>query len=249
MEPSGKGSLLYYGNYNNLPSFYHMSPSTSSALVEVLTTLLPFALGFGLCKLICRHVKQLARHPRLKGWMGEQSVVLSLRRLNPEIYRVFHDLYLPRPDGKGSTQVDHVVVSEYGIFVIETKNLGGCIFGSESDTSWTQVFTQQKHTFQNPLHQNALHIHALQKYLGLGRDKFHSVIFFRGKCSFRTPRPESVILRGLLNHLLSHREIHLHPAEARRAQDALTVLVESTNRSVASREHRLGLEQLHPKTL
>jgi len=61
----------------------------------------------------------------------------GLRNFDPSRYRHFHGLYLPRPDGKGTTQIDHIVVSRYGIFVIETKNYRGWIFGSEKQRDWT----------------------------------------------------------------------------------------------------------------
>ncbi len=53
------------------------------------------------------------------------------------------------------TQLDHVVVSRFGVFVIETKNYRGWIFGSEKQPQWTQQIYRQKNRFQNPLHQNA----------------------------------------------------------------------------------------------
>src|SRR5206468_3484784 len=67
--------------------------------------------------------------PAVKGWIGELLLHLRLRiGLDRSRYRLFHNLILPTPDG--TTQVDHVVVSTHGIFVIETKNYGGWIFGS-----------------------------------------------------------------------------------------------------------------------
>ena len=59
---------------------------------------------------------------RMKGKWGERRVQTTIgRRLNYRTYPSLHDLTLPTPDG--TTQVDHVVVSRFGIFVIETKNL------------------------------------------------------------------------------------------------------------------------------
>jgi len=63
---------------------------------------------------------------------------MTLNKLDRKQYAVFHDLYLPRPDGKGTAQIDHVVVSPFGIFVIETKNMAGWIFGDERSRQWTQ---------------------------------------------------------------------------------------------------------------
>lgn len=70
--------------------------------------------------------KRFWRSAKVKGRVGEAIVSVGfLNRLDPKTHRVFHDLVIPRPDGKGTTQIDHVVVSLFGIFVIETKNYQG----------------------------------------------------------------------------------------------------------------------------
>ena len=69
---------------------------------------------------------KILRRPRIKGRIGEAAVSREIRKkLDPKLYRIFHDLYLPRPDGKGTTQIDHAAISPFGIFVIETKNMTG----------------------------------------------------------------------------------------------------------------------------
>ncbi|WP_350617509.1 nuclease-related domain-containing protein, partial [Pseudomonas sp. HY7a-MNA-CIBAN-0227] len=78
-----------------------------------------------------------------------------------------NNVTLPLPNG-GSTQIDHVIVSIYGIFVIETKNYKGWIFGNEKQRQWTQAFPNgRKYKFQNPLRQNYLHIKTLADLLEL----------------------------------------------------------------------------------
>ena len=62
---------------------------------------------------------------------GEGCVAQRLAKLPPEDYKTVNDVMLPTVDG-ATTQVDHVVVSRYGIFVIETKDYGGWIFGGEN---------------------------------------------------------------------------------------------------------------------
>ena len=64
-----------------------------------------------------------------------------------------HNVILPGRDG--TTQIDHVVVSIYGLFVIETKNMDGWIFGSAEQRTWRQQFFKKKFKFQNPLRQNS----------------------------------------------------------------------------------------------
>ena len=93
-------------------------------------------------------LRRFLRRPKVKGRIGETIVsVGALKRLDPKIYRVFNDVVLPRPDGKGTTQIDHVVVSPFGIFVIETKNYGGWIFGDEDSRYWTQTIYGKKSRF------------------------------------------------------------------------------------------------------
>lgn len=85
-------------------------------------------------------VKNLSRNPVFKGWVGEkQAQVFALNKLDQEQHHTLNDIYLPRPDGKGTTQLDHVVVSRFGIFVIETKNYDNWIFGGEKQRQWTHA--------------------------------------------------------------------------------------------------------------
>ncbi|MBC2724269.1 NERD domain-containing protein [Desulfosporosinus sp.] len=101
--------------------------------------------------------------PKIKGIIGEKTISAFLTRLDPTKYKVINDLML-RVDGKTS-QIDHVVVSNYGIFVIETKNYKGWIYGDEYGESWTQVIYKRKEKFFNPIRQNYGHIQALKQNL------------------------------------------------------------------------------------
>ena len=64
--------------------------------------------------------------------------------------------------GEGTTQIDHVLVADTGIFVIETKHYSGWIFGEPHGDRWTQVIYRKKSRFQNPIRQNFGHVKALQ---------------------------------------------------------------------------------------
>lgn len=116
-------------------------------------------------------------HSTVKGHQGEEIVTDILNRLGREKYSIYDDLYVPTQDGK-STQIDHIVTSPYGIFVIETKNYSGWIFGNEKSRYWTQVIYQRKDRFFNPVWQNAGHIKALKNYLHLEKSLFTSIIAF-----------------------------------------------------------------------
>ncbi len=182
---------------------------------------------------------------RFKGWFGERAVSRGLSRLDATTYHTFHDLYLPRPDGQGSTQLDHVVVSRFGVFVIETKNYRGWIFGSEKQPQWTQQIYRQKNRFQNPLHQNNLHVRALAERLGLPRAAFHSLVFFIGDSQFKTPMPSNVLNKGLTSWILQHQDVHLDPTAHEKALAILNEIHRTTDRKAAARQHLIDLKTRH----
>lgn len=96
--------------------------------------------------------------------------------------------------GTGTTQIDHVLVSRYGVFVIETKDYKGWIFGSPNDPQWTQVLHRRKFRFQNPIVQNRRHVKAVEDVLDfLSPDSVISVVAFVGDAEFKTPMPECVL--------------------------------------------------------
>ena len=82
-----------------------------------------------------------------EGWFGERKTQFNLWfSLNKELYHRFHDIIIPSDNG--TTQVDHVLVSPFGLFIVETKNLKGWIFGSEEKPKWTQVVYKNKYSFE-----------------------------------------------------------------------------------------------------
>jgi predicted RNA-binding Zn-ribbon protein involved in translation (DUF1610 family) len=129
---------------------------------------------------------------RLKGMAGECVVNLNARLfLDKEKYHPIKHVTLPTEGG--STQIDHIIVSIYGIFVIETKNMRGGIFGSATEKSWTQSIGQHSRKFQNPLHQNYKHVKTLESLLGLNSQQLFSVVVFIGNGRFKTNMPKNVM--------------------------------------------------------
>lgn len=154
----------------------------------------------------------LVKSPWFKGMIGEWFINLSIRLfLDQREYHLLKDVTLPIP--QGSTQIDHVIVSRFGIFVIETKNMKGWIFGNPAHKSWTQQIYRRKHSFQNPLHQNHLHMMTLKSLLGVADHQLHSVIYFIGDCTFKTPMPENVLRRGFITYVRSKTTRVLDPGE------------------------------------
>ena len=126
-----------------------------------------------------------------KGIIGEFLVNTSSKiKLDKDKYHLIKNVTLPTEDG--TTQIDHIIVSEYGIFVVETKNMKGWILGDEKQRYWTQKIYKNTNKFQNPLHQNYKHIKTIQNALGIDQDKIFSVIVFAGDSEFKTKMPENV---------------------------------------------------------
>ena len=137
----------------------------------------------------------LIKLPWYKGLVGEWIVNVSAKLLlNKKRYRLIKNVTLPTENG--TTQIDHIIVSEFGVFVIETKNMKGWIFGNQNQKMWTQKIYNHSNTFQNPLHQNYKHVKTLQSLLDLNDQQLHSLIVFVGNSKFKTKMPDNVTQGG-----------------------------------------------------
>lgn len=153
-----------------------------------------------------------------KGVLGETVINVAMwLKLDKETYHRLNNVTLPLSNG-GSTQIDHVIVSKYGIFVIETKNYKGWIYGNEKQRQWTQAFANgSKFKFQNPLRQNYLHIKTLADLLTLDMSYFHSMITFIGECELKTrdELPEQVLTGGMAPYVKKKQEVLLTDEEVK----------------------------------
>lgn len=182
-----------------------------------------------------------------KGFLGETVINVAMwLKLEKDVYHRLNGITLPRANG-GSTQIDHIIVSIYGIFVIETKNYKGWIYGSENQRQWTQVFPNgSKFKFQNPLRQNYLHIKTLADLLGLELSYFHSMIAFIGECELKTrdELPEHVLTSGMVSYVKQKQDEIL-------TEDEVKSIVEQINSNRFSkswrtnREHKAYLKDKH----
>jgi len=153
-----------------------------------------------------------------KGKLGEFKVNLGTSlHLDRQVYRLIKNVTLP-VGTTDTTQIDHLVVSPYGIFVIETKNMKGWIFGQPDHAQWAQVIYQFKRRFQNPIRQNYMHVKAVRDLLGLTPDHVHSVVVFVSTCTFKTPMPIEVVhgVSGLVAFIQAKRAIVFTEDEVRR---------------------------------
>lgn len=85
------------------------------------------------------------------------------------------------PTDSGTTQIDHLIFSPFGIFVMELKNMKGKIYGKANETQWTQFFSKTKtFKFQNPLRQNYKHVKIVEAIIGAPPESFRSIVIFTG---------------------------------------------------------------------
>ena len=115
---------------------------------------------------------------KIKGEIGEKKIADILKTLPRKHYKIINDVFLKRKDGSTS-QIDHIIVSTYGIFVIETKNYNGLITGKDNSEEWIQHLSKKdSYPFYSPTRQNYGHIKALKESLRLPENIFISIVVF-----------------------------------------------------------------------
>ena len=125
----------------------------------------------------------------IKGIYGEYSCFSQLKGFEQTGARFIANVYVPK-NGTETTEIDLVMICQYGLFVIESKNFGGWIFGDENQTNWTQTLpnrwtgTQKQH-FYNPIKQNRGHIKHLCNYLS-ECIPIYSIIVFSDDCTLKS---------------------------------------------------------------
>jgi restriction system protein len=155
-----------------------------------------------------------------KGWVGEMRGTLAAKiRLDSKVYRSINNVTIPTANG--TTQIDHVIVSRHGIFVVETKNIKGWIYGGEKQAQWTQVLYGKKYRFQNPLLQNYRHTKTLAEFLGIEHSKIHSLVMFWSECEFKTPMPSNVLDRGYSAYIKNKTEVFFTDEEVDQIYEAI----------------------------
>jgi restriction system protein len=162
------------------------------------------------------------KSPWFKGIVGEFMVNTAARLFLPkDEYHLIKDVTLQTEDG--TTQIDHIIVSRYGLFVIEIKNMKGWIFGSANQKTWSQKIYKHTNKFQNPLHQNYKHIKTLEALLAIPASAFHSLVVFVGDSTFKTDMPDNVTYAGgYIRHIKSRREVLLSQTDV----EAVIALIE-----------------------
>lgn len=112
-----------------------------------------------------------------KGLIGENTINNELK--NIDIYKkIVRNIKIPTE--KTDTEIDLILITMSGIFVIESKNYYGIISRSKND-KWYQIFKNKIKYRYSPIRQNDHHIKYLTNYLHLSEDYFNSYIIFNEK--------------------------------------------------------------------
>lgn len=142
----------------------------------------------------------------------------------PDEYYVFKDVILKTK--KGTTQIDHIVVSKYGVFAIETKNYRGEIYGDDNRRYWTQIIVTDvtydngktytyvtKNRFYNPVKQSLSHMYTIKEYLAdWPHVKVVPIVVFTGDASFKVVETRNCVIYDydLLDTIQSYKTIYLN---------------------------------------
>lgn len=179
------------------------------------------------------------KSPVVKGYFGELFVRMWLSRLDKEKYTVVNDIMIPTNDG-GTTQIDHIVVSNFGIFVIETKNYKGWIFGNEHNKYWTQVIYRNKNKFYNPVLQNKGHVKALKNLLESKPDlNYIPIVVFTSRADFKKLEVESHVVYSmrLVRTIRKYTEATISSAELK---EIVGIIQEANNTDKAARKEHIN---------
>ena len=181
----------------------------------------------------------------LRGWFGEKKTAFNMwLSLDSSNYQRFHDVIIPSRNG--TTQIDHLLVSPYGLFIIETKNKQGWIFGSGDQPKWTQTLYGKKYSFQNPIRQTFRQKKILSEFLDVKESMVQSVIYFVGDCKFKTRLPDNVINSRLGKYIKNFQDRILTPQETHRIVGKLERHVSES--SLITRDHVRSLRERHSST-
>lgn len=130
--------------------------------------------------------------PRFRGDIAETRVRRLLNAgLETSRYTIINDLVVP--SGGGTIHIDHIVVSKFGVFVIESEYVRGRIAGGEFQDRWQQFHLRRTTRIENPMHRNFLQVQALEAILGLPSSRFHPIVVLAGQKGFKTPMPSNIL--------------------------------------------------------
>ena len=153
----------------------------------LLIIIASFVFGYLLGRIRSKKVKEKEEN---QGEAGVRKLLTKYCRESTA--HVLNNITLEHNDG--TTQIDHILVTQNGILVIETKHYSGWLFANEKQKQWTQVLYKIKHKFQSPIFQNKKHVQVVRQLLDfIPKEQIQSLVVFTGDAEFKTEIPHGVI--------------------------------------------------------
>lgn len=146
------------------------------------------------------------------GWFGEHWTRQALNKLPKDEYQIINNVLIKT---NGSThQIDHVIVSPYGIFSVETKQYNGFITGSKYDKKWVRHAGKNKYYYTNPIMQNYGHVKALSQLLNISESKIYNIVCIPSRANLKIKHDgELVRYDTIVNKILSYKKIVINNVE------------------------------------
>ena len=175
------------------------------------------------------------------GAQGEKAVARVLKRLCGKNGELFND-YMMKGE-RTSVQIDHILIDEYGVFVIETKNYSGIIYGDDVREEWTQILAdgKVKNSFHSPVKQNAGHLYHVKKALDRDVPVYGIVVFVQNNT--QNIKAQSVVgLKGLKKAVKAYRtQPALTPADIKRVCETLE---DCRDTETSAKQHVKDVEEM-----
>jgi restriction system protein len=163
-------------------------------------------------------------------WRRRRFAPYRCRLGKEQSFRQYHGLIVA--DERGTTEVDEILVTPAGVFVVEKKDFGAWIYGDPHAEYWTAVYrNNEKHRFQNPMRQNYRHIKALESFLGTAPSTLSSIVVFSSRGKLMTKLPPQVITSDHIGFVRSHSDVALSPEEFDRICASLDTLKTTSDKA------------------
>ena len=142
---------------------------------------------------------------KIIGWFGELWTKQELNKLPKDKYKILNDVFIKVNDN--THQIDHIIVSPYGIFSVETKQYNGRITGNKYDKNWIRHAGKNKYYYTNPIRQNYGHIKALASLLNIDESKIFNIVCIPSKARLKIEHDgELVRISTIINKIKSYNK-------------------------------------------
>ena len=143
---------------------------------------------------------------KIIGWFGELWTKSEIKKLPKDKYKVINDVFIYTNDSYH--QIDHVVVSPYGIFSIETKQYNGYIVGDKYDKKWVRKVGKKTYYYTNPIRQNYGHVKSLSQLLNIDESKIFNVVCIPSRAKLNVKHDGEVVRYDeVLDKIYSYNEV------------------------------------------